>query len=336
MVERLYLRALVTGATGFVGGHLVRRLLAEGWTVRVLIRRSGGLCRDIAVACEVVVGDLADESALAQAVAGVDVVFHCAANVATWSVREAYDHVNVDGVLNLLSAIEFANPDLRRLVHLSTVDVYGFPELPADEGSPLDGAGFGYGESKLQGEVALRRRCTEMGLAFSVIRPANIIGPGSQFVLQIGKALQSGVMLKIDHGEVNAGFLYIENLIDVLIWSAQSERAVGQIYNVRDACDITWQEFLSTFRKAIHGKGIVINLSFPMAMRLADWTEKIYSAFLPEKEPVLHRLLVNIFGRTCGHSAEKIRAHARLSGQVCFAEAMQHSAAWFLENVSRR
>jgi nucleoside-diphosphate-sugar epimerase len=334
--ERQKLRALVTGASGFVGGHLVRRLLAEGWSVRVLVRQPGRLADDVSAACAVLIGDLADGEALARAVAGVDVVFHCAANVATWDSWPAYERVNVSGVDNLLSAIAQRNPGLRRLVHLSSVDVYGFPVLQADEVSPLTGGGFFYGESKLRGEALVRERCVASGLPFTVLRPANIIGPGSQFIQRIGEELRHGLMLKIDKGAANVGFLYIDNLIDVMIWAALSECAAGQSYNVRDTCDVSWQTFLATFRQGINGKGVVINLPLPLAMKLATAVERIYGFLRLKREPFLHRLLVNIFGRTCGHSAAKIRAHAGLAGQVGFAEAMQQSVAWFLENNAGR
>lgn len=327
---------MVTGGTGFLGRHLVRRLLDDGRRVRLLVRSPAQLPDDLAARCAVVRGDLGDGEALRAAVAGVRTVFHCAANVRVWDSTENYRSANVEGVRNLLESIAASNPGLKRLVHVSTVDVYGFPPFPCDETTAVSGAGFGYGESKLQGESLVRSFCTANDIPFVVFRPGNIIGPGSQFVERIGEALKSGVMLKIDGGLANAGFVDVENLVDGLVWAAESEIARGECYNVRDACDVSWAEFIRVLRDGIKGRGIVVNLPFATAMRLASLLEGLYRVLGQTREPLLHRLLVNIFGRTCGHSAEKIRAHGGWAGRVGFDESMARSIRWFVEHVSVR
>lgn len=322
---------MVTGGSGFLGRHLVRRLLDDGRRVRLLVRSPEALPEDLARRCTVVRGDLENTLALQAAVAGVDTIFHCAANVRTWDSFENYRRSNVDGVRNLLEAIAGSNPGLLRLVHVSTVDVYGYPPFPCDETAPLAGAGFGYGESKMQGECLVRSFCTGNNIPFVILRPGNVIGPGSPFVERIGEALHSGVMLKIDGGLVNGGFVDVANLVDALIWAATAEIARGECYNVRDREDVNWAEFIRALRKGIKGSGIVVNLRFAVAMRLAKFLEGLYRVLAPSREPFLHRLLVNIFGRTCGHSAEKIRQHGGWAGRVGFDEAMARSIRWFLE-----
>ncbi len=322
--------ALVTGATGFVGGRLSERLLQEGWTVRLLARDANRLAQPLRLGCDVISGDLLDAESVARAVRGVDVVFHCAANVSTWDTHEAYYAANVLGVQNMLQAIARENSDLLRLVHVSTVDVYGFPVLPCDETCQTSGAGFGYGETKLRGENLVREMGDKAGISYSIIRPANVIGPGSQFIRRIGAELKSGIMLTIDGGRSNAGMVYIDNLIDSLIWAGSSAQAHRECYNVRDDYDVDWAAFLDRFRKGIRGKGLIINLPFSVADRIARAFEAVHKIFLPRHEPMLHRLLVRFFGRTCGHSAAKIQAHC--ATRVGFDEAMKNSVEWFLND----
>lgn len=322
---------LVTGASGFIGGRLAERLVETGHAVRVLVRDAGRLSRSLAGRCDVVVGDLGDPAALERAVRGAGVVYHCAANVGTWDTWDSYYKVNVLGVRNLLDAIADGRPQLPRLVHLSTVDVYGFPAQPCSEEAATGGGGFGYGESKLRGESLVREFCDGAGIPYTIIRPANVIGPGSQFIARIGDELKSGLMLKVDGGRSNAGLVYIDNLVDLIIWAAHADVAVGRCYNVRDPYDVSWAQFIERFRTAINGKGIVVSMPFPIADAIARGIEVFYHACLPSREPLLHRLLVRIFGRTCGHSAEMIRAD---SGHVCkvgFDEAMERSVRWFLD-----
>jgi nucleoside-diphosphate-sugar epimerase len=323
--------ALVTGATGFIGGRLAARLVDEGRSVRLLVRAPEKLAPALRGKVDVVAGDLADENALGRAVQGVSVIFHCAANVSSWDAWDAYYSANVEGVKNLLNAITQHNPGLSRLVHVSTVDVYGFPQAPCDEECKPAKSGFGYCDSKLVGESLVRAQCERAGIPCTIIRPGNVIGPGSQFITRIGDELKSGLMLTVDGGRTNAGLVYVDNLVDYILWAAESEKAIGQCYNVRDSYDVTWSEFIGKFRRGIEGRGIVLNLPFwaaDAAARVFEWAWRI---FMPAREPLLHRLLVRIFGRTCGHSAEKIRRDSALESRIGFDEAMETSIRWFLE-----
>jgi len=324
-------KALVTGSTGFIGGHLVSQLLTDGWQVKQLVRDLSKLDRKLSPNCHLISGDITELDSLREAVKGVDVVFHCAANVSTWASWDDYRRVNVDGVRNLVQVIADINPSLRRVVHLSTVDVYGYPELPAREDSPLSGAGFGYGESKLQGEHVLQECCNRYGVPYTILRPTNVMGPGSQFILRIGRELRNGVMLKINGGLANTGFLYIDHLIDVLLWASRSERAAGEIYNVNDEFDVNWHQFLKAFRRAIDGRGLVVDLPYAIASGLAQAIEKSYGLVKITQEPFLHSMLVRMFGRTCAHPSQKLRRHGGPLPRLDFQEAMKQSVDWFLK-----
>jgi nucleoside-diphosphate-sugar epimerase len=322
--------ALVTGATGFIGSRLAERLSHSGWDVKVLVRDREELTAELQDSCYIVSGSLEEKDTLCSAVQGVDVVFHCAANVATWDRWERYYAANVTGVENLLCAIADHNPDLLRLVHLSTVDVYGFPVDPCDESCELQGAGFGYAETKLLGENLVRKYGQQSKIPYTIIRPCNVIGPGSQFISRIGGELASGLMLTIDGGRRNAGMLHVDNLVDAMIWAAGAERSLSETYNMRDDYDVSWREFIQTLRSGVKGRGIVINLPFWFADGVARILEAIHRLLLPSREPLLHRYLVRVFGRTCGHSAKKYRSHSGYTDGIGFDEAMEQSSRWFL------
>ncbi len=322
--------ALVTGATGFVGRHLAHRLLETGWSVRLLVRDRDKLAPTLADRAAVTVGDLADEAALAAAVRDVDVVFHCAANVKTWDSLGHYLAANVTGVAHLLAATKASAPRLTRFVHLSTVDVYGFPVNPCTEESPTTGRGFGYGTSKLLGEAKVIAAGRRHGLPYTILRPANIIGPGSQFIDRIGTELCTGLMMTIDGGRANAGLVDIDHLIDYMLWAAEDPVAIGQCYNVRDAYDVSWADFLSGFKTRIDGQGRIIDLPFYVAESMAIGLEAIHAACWLRREPMIHRLLVRMFGRTCGHSAAKIQRSCQIDNHIPYEQILDRSAAWFL------
>ena len=328
---------LVTGATGFIGGHVAGRLVALGYPVRVLVRDRSRLGSDLAGRVEVVEGSLADRAALARAVAGVERIFHCAADVKTWDRRENYLAANVEGVANLLAAIGEKNPGLRRLVHLSTVDVYGFPERPCDEDAPLVAAGFGYGDSKLRGECLLRERATQLGIPTVILRPANVFGPGSPFVDRVGEALEGGLMLKVDGGRAHAGVVDVDTVVAAMLWASDSPVAAGRCYNVRDDGDATWAQVIEVMQGHLGRHGLTVNLPFSVAEVAARACEMACRIALPQREPLLHPLVVRIFGRTCGHLNDRLRADGGLvarSGGI--AETIARSMAWYRESRSGR
>lgn len=320
--------ALVTGASGFVGGHLAQRLLSDGYQVRLLLRNPEAINPALSERCELVHGDLNDQPALQQAVRDCHYVFHCAANTKTWDTRANYESANVHGVHSLLTALSATNFVLERLVHVSTVDVYGYPDAPCSEASPTRKVGFGYGDSKLDGEILLRGYADAHNIPYVIVRPGNIIGPGSQFIEQIDEALRANTMLTIQNGRANAGLVYIDNLIDYILWAASSEAAMHETYNVRDDYDVSWQQFLIHLQGLTRHSGAVRNLPYRTANLTATIFEKFYRITGRSTEPPLHQLLVCMFGKTCGHSADKIRMASGIRSAIGFEDAMARSVAW--------
>ncbi|WP_372780105.1 NAD-dependent epimerase/dehydratase family protein [Litorivivens sp.] len=326
-------KVLVTGASGFLGSRLARRLLDEGYQLSLLVRPAAVLDATLKSQCHIVYGDLSDQNALALAVSDCEWIFHCAANVKTWDCIDNYYRTNVLGVQHLLDAVQQNTPALKRFVHISTVDVYGYPDAPADESSPVRKTGFGYGDSKLEGEQRVLRMASDHDLPFTIIRPGNIIGPGSQFISEIGTALKTGNMLTIEGGLAHAGLIDVDNLVDLILWAADSDIALNEIYNARDETEMNWREYLSQLQRVLDASKPIRDLSFPTAMLLARTLEWVFKLIRTKREPPLHRLLVCMFGKTCGHSADKIRRHSDLPSRIAIEKSIQRSAQWFLENT---
>lgn len=318
----------MTGASGFVGRHLAARLLDGGARVSILARDVSRLEPGLARECTVVQGDLLDRAAVDRTLSGAAYVFHCAADVATWGPWDSYRRANVDGVRVLLDALQARGGTLRRLVHLSTLDVYGFPAEPACEDAVLEPVPYHYGESKRQGDLLVQQQCLALGMSHVVLRPGNIVGPGSPFVSRIGAALRSGPMLSIDGGRHHAGLVDVQNLLDVLLWAGLSPEAHGQVYNLRDPWEVCWGDYLRDFRQGSGLKGYVLDLDYRTAMLLASVAGAPYRWLGLRAEPLLHPLIVQIFGRTCGHAVDKLRAHGAPIGRVDYASSMHASLQW--------
>ncbi len=157
---------LITGATGFIGSHLASYLVQKGNAVRLFVRDESKLSPALKSNCEIVTGDLNDMVALRTAVKDTSVIFHCAANVKTWDSWDNYYSTNVQGLSNLLNAVKFEEPTLARFVHISSVDVYGFPDAPCDENCPIGEERFGYGKSKILAENLLKNM--QLSISFPI------------------------------------------------------------------------------------------------------------------------------------------------------------------------
>ena len=322
--------ALVTGASGFVGGRLARILAMEGWTVRALVRtpdRASGLAGDPHL--DVVVGDLCERSSVAGALADADVVFHCAGNVRTWDTLESYRRDNVIATRTLVEAALARRRPLSRFVHVSSVDVYGYPDSPADEESTTTLTTHHYGRSKLEGELEVRRLASRGGLPFTIVRPTNVFGPGGAFVEKIGRELLSGSMITIDSGRCHAGLVYVDNLAENLVRAACSTHTIGQTYNLRDENDVTWRDYLDRLAAGIDARRPIRNLSFNVAWGAALALEATHRILGSTREPTIHRLIVDMLGKTCGHSSEKARKDFGATTTVSFDEGLSRSILWF-------
>ena len=147
---------VITGATGFIGGHLAERLVQQGVPVRCLVRSTSDTSRLETLGVDIAVADLVDPNSVARAVDKCRYVFHCGALVSDWATTDEIERVNVVGTRNVLQAA--ADASVERFVHLSTTDVYGYPGgAPVDETRPAGPFRNWYAQTKLEAEAEVRR-----------------------------------------------------------------------------------------------------------------------------------------------------------------------------------
>ena len=203
---------LVTGGTGFIGSHVVRRLCQEGFSVRVLARPSSPLFLLDSLPVEVVFGDLLDADSLRKAVAGCEAVFHVAADYRLWArdPREIYRN-NVDGTEQVLAASRAAEVD--RVVYTSTIGTIGFHAdgTPATEDDFPDRAALvgAYKRSKFQAEQAALRYAAD-GFPVVIVNPSAPVGEGDRKPTDTGKIIVDFVNRKLP-AYLDTGL----NLVDV-------------------------------------------------------------------------------------------------------------------------
>jgi nucleoside-diphosphate-sugar epimerase len=233
---------LVTGAGGFIGGRVVEVLhQADGLVVRPALRRWSTAARIGRLPLDPVQCDLMDALQTRTALTGVDLVIHCAVGD-----RDA----TVQGTRNLLRAALDAG--IRRVVHLSTIDVYGRAEGRVDESHPLLSTGRAYGDSKIAAEAVCQEFVTA-GLDVVILRPTIVYGPFSDlWTVQFAERFRDGNWLlprEMCQGRCN--LVYVDDLVRAIMLALDAENVAGEAFNVSGADDVTWQEYFEALNTGL-------------------------------------------------------------------------------------
>ncbi len=236
------MKILVTGAGGFIGGWVVDILhMRESAQVRASVRSWSGAARPARLPVEIVRCDVLDPVEVAKAVEGTDAVVHCAAGTGP---------VITQGTGNILEAS--LRSGVKRVVHLSTIDVYGGAEGRVDESSPHKRTDNDYGNAKIEAEE-LCSEYGQKGLQIVVLRPSIVYGPYCKlWVAKFAERLQSGHWGTFDGlGEGTCNLVYVRDLVDAIILSLETDAGVGQAFNINGSEIITWNEYFRRFSAAL-------------------------------------------------------------------------------------
>ena len=249
------MRVLVTGATGFTGGHLALTLAARGDEVRALVRpksrarfEASKLPRKGVIAVE---GDLLDPAGVQRAADGVDVVYHIAATYREAGQRDsAYRAINVDGTRNVLDAAKAGGA--RRLVHCSTGGVHGhIANPPANEDAPFN-PGDVYQETKLEAEQAAREFGNRTGFDVVVARPIGIYGPGDTRFLRMFRGLARRRFPMIGSGKVFYHLTFIDDLVEGFRLCGTMPSAKGRTYLLAGPRYTTLEQLVAMVAKELN------------------------------------------------------------------------------------
>ncbi|MFL5299866.1 MAG: NAD-dependent epimerase/dehydratase family protein [Anaeromyxobacteraceae bacterium] len=322
-------RDLVTGATGFIGGHLARRLVAAGRSVRVLCRPGSAarLDPDVRGAVEVARGDVRDGEAVRRAVAGARRVFHCAGHVSDWGSEATFAAVNVAGTERLLEAAREAG--VARFVHLSSIAVFGVPSPPAfDDASPYGPGKDLYSRTKIAGEVAALRAQRERGLPVTVLRPAVVYGPHGTWLEEPLAMIRAGKMFLVGGGEGTCHPCYVENLVDAMLLAAEHPRAVGRAYIVGDDEPISFRAYFDHLARLAGKRATRRSIPLPLARAMATAFETAARLRRSEARPLLTHVALDMVTARSTMSMRRIRDELGFSPRYGVEAAMAEVGAW--------
>ncbi len=223
---------LVTGATGFVGSHLVDELLSGGSKVRALIRNPerGDELRRRGV--ETVVGDLRDPGAMNSAVQDVEVIFNCAVASSLGSVEEIRE-TNQNGLRNLLNAA--LQEKSGRIILMSGLNVYGFKSFDRmTEDMPLRRSGEADVDAKIDGDELALEYADQHGLDITILRPSMIYGRGGRHLPRLADAIRRGKFVFIGSRENVVPLVSVSDMVQAMLLTAAAPRSGARVFNITD------------------------------------------------------------------------------------------------------
>jgi nucleoside-diphosphate-sugar epimerase len=284
--------AFVTGGSGFIGSHLIRRLVSEGWSVRALARSPSASEKVRTAGAEPVDGDLERVDAIRSGAKGCTHAFHAAAHLGEWGSRGEFERINVGGTRNVLSACREAG--VRRFVHVGTeaallagrplVNVNEDQELRPDSKAP-------YAATKAMAEQAVRD-ANQDGFETVVVRPRLVWGRGDTTILpNLIRAIESGRFSWIGGGRHLTSTTHVDNTVHGLILGAEKGKA-GGVYFVTDGEPVVFREFIT---ELVGTQGVDVpdrNMPAPLAKLAAAGCEVAWRAFPLRGEPPVTRIAV--------------------------------------------
>ena len=304
--------ALVTGATGLLGMHLVPRLQRGGWQVRALVRdpaRAGLLTRaDVTLAT----GDVLDETSFARAARGCDVLFHAAAVITPFGGWEAFRRPNVEGTRNAIAAATSANA---RLVHVSSVAVYGGHRFAADGRRTDESVAPGripedsyYARSKRESEELVFEAQLGGQLWATAVRPSVVYGTfDRQFVPRLARLIRRGFAPVIAGGHNTLAIVHAANVADGLVRAASFDGANGKAYNLANDYDVTVREFFERAAEGLEQRLRIVSVPMLVARAAFAVIKSVAPLFLGNRFKAMTASSLDFLARDNPFSSELAR-----------------------------
>ncbi len=320
-------KTLVTGATGFTGENLCRKLVQDGEQVVAFVRQSSRVdqLKSMGVECRQV--NITDKNSVKENFENINIVYHIAAAYRTeHSDHDEFKLVNIEATRNLLDAAVAGK--IERFVHCSTVGVQGeIEDPPADENYRFN-PGDHYQESKLQGEL-LAQEYSSSGLPVAIVRPVGIYGPGDTRFLKLFRPINKGHFVMIGSGKVLYHMTYIDDLIQGIILAGRKPQAIGNVFTIAGRKYTTLRELVDMIADVLNKSHTRWRIPFYPVLLGSKICERIC---LPLGiNPPLYPRRVEFFSLDRAFSIEKAKRLLGYRPKVELKEGLSRTANWYKE-----
>jgi nucleoside-diphosphate-sugar epimerase len=323
--------ALVTGATGFVGQHVVMRLCRMGWNVAGMGRNESVGVKLEKHGIRFVRADLRDADSVVRACAGQDAVFHCGALSSPWGAYREFAAVNVDGTRHVAAGCRMH--EVRRLIHISTPSIYfgrrdrtGVRECDPLPAKPVNA----YAATKLLAERVVFQAFAD-GVPCLILRPRAIFGPLDRALFpRLLRANDSGGVPLIGGGNAIIDLTYVDNVVDAMLlgWEAPQE-ALGRAYNVTNGEPVklgdALRELFSLMGVPLRARAIPFSLGYGVAAFM-EWSHRMLPVL---GEPPLTRYAITAVAKNQTLDITLARERLGYAPRVGLIEGLQAFAEWW-------
>jgi len=328
------MRVLLTGASGFLGGHLAEVFVKRGHHVVGIVRPTSRTNFLQSLGVELVVSALENTTRLGNIMQDADVVIHGAAQVHTHGFWRDFVQTTIEGTRHVLEAAQQAK--VPHFIQISTVGVYGFPVsggAPFTEASP-----YGrihrwnyYSRAKIEAEKLVHKAQQLNLITTTVIRPTWVYGPHDTTTLtRIVAALRARRFRWIGNGDNRLSLVYATDVANAVVNAATNPRAHGQTYNVAtDDTSPTQREFLTRICQLMELPLPKASVPYGVAYTLGFSGECVAHLTRYRVRPPLTRLTALLFGGNRRFNSEKIRAELGWHPIVSFEEGIHQATAWY-------
>lgn len=329
-------RALVTGGTGLVGSHVIERLVRDGWNVRALVRAPSTTIDALGAAC--VVGDVLDGDAFTRASAGCDAIFHNAAAITPRGGWESFRRTNIDGTTHAVSA---AAANGARLVHLSSVAVYGpsardrTDGVKTDESTPLAPLREGayYARSKRESEAVVMQAHAAGRIWATALRPTVVYGRRDrQFVPRMARFLSHGFAPLIGGGTSIFSLVHAENVADGVVRAATSDGAGGRAYNLANDFAVSVRRVWELAGEGLGRRVRFVKLPLPVARGTLRAVKTVMRAVTGGKLSVVSNVSLAVLTRDNPFVSELARRELGWSPAVRPEVGIPDAFRWWAEH----
>jgi nucleoside-diphosphate-sugar epimerase len=323
------MKQFVTGANGFVGAALCRKLAARGDEVYGLVRKTSDLSLLENANIQTVVGSLEAPEPLAEQLKGVKTLYHIAGAVSDWGPLSYFRRINVEGTSRLLDMA--IAQGVSRFVYVSSAAVHSFTGArDMDENSPQLPTSFPYCQSKREAEAVVMEGHKSGGIECVIIRPGDVYGPGDRVsLLPMAHHLERGKLGYIGGGRFLGAFTYVENLADGLILAGTKPDASGEIFVITDGSAHTWRDYFELLCRELNIKPPPYSIP-PWLVHTLAWTlESVYRLLRIRSRPPVTRYLAAHLTHDYHFSIEKASRILGYSPAISFENAVRATADWY-------
>lgn len=323
------MRVFLSGATGFVGSHIVERLVDAGHQPICMVRKTSNTALLESLGVETVVGSLTDLERVAETLAEVDAVVHVAGVIKVRDTDDFY-RMNGDASGELARLAHAANPNLKRFIYMSSVSAQG--PSAGDAPRALDEAPAPvshYGRSKLAGEVAVLEFADRMPV--TIFRPPPVYGPRDYEMLAAFKMAKYGLAAVYGDGSGLLSLIYVEDLAGAVLSALEVEHPSAAVFTIDDGAVHTWESLTRDF-------GLAMDKS-PKHIRLPRTVFRVAGAIseefgkLTRKATIFNRDKVTEMSQEswiCGHEA--LSETLGWQPEWPIERGARHTAQWYLKN----